>query len=72
METFICLEFIQMNTSIQINLDYYIEAVLDKYQKFSACIFHSKQTPAQSMQFTLLPGDAVAFHQNKRAAQLLT
>jgi hypothetical protein len=49
METFIELQFIQCDTSIRINLDYYyIEVLLEEYQKFNARVLHGKQTPVQS------------------------
>ena len=48
METFIGLQFIQSDTSIRINLDYYIEAVLEEYQKFDTRVLRGKQTPVQS------------------------
>jgi hypothetical protein len=48
METFIGLQFIQSDTSIRINLDYCIEAILEEYQKLDARVLRGKQTPVQS------------------------
>jgi hypothetical protein len=48
METFIGLQIIKSDTLIRINLEYYIEAVLEEYQKFDLRVFRGKQTPVQS------------------------
>jgi hypothetical protein len=57
METFIGLQFIQSDTLIGINLDFYIDAVLEEYQNLDARVLRGKQTPVHWQSGVLLSKD---------------